>query len=473
MQRKKRICLDLICDEALLLAKAFSELASGGEVEVVGFAMGQRWNEASSELIDVRRFLLLPAERVKDELDRLAHDYKDFDPASFLVADRFLGQLYSRDMQVRFLVSLFSFFEDIVRSCHIDFFVTTGVAYAYNLVALAVCRKYRINHYSLYGTRQSTPMFTYSSGNGARWDLFDKAYASSLEELDVLGEQRFSVEVAKLDDFRNYNVAPSYMSFARQKGGIRFVFIKEFLRRCKYWYLDRWGKSKEDYLTRHPLWYVRRDFGRIINRLYLNSKCIFDHSNKNEKYYIYPLHLQPEASTLIFAPEYVNQVELIRNIARVLPFGSLLYVKEHPAAYGRHSDGFYKELRKLHNVKLISPRESGRDLLTSSAGVIVLSGTMGWEAMLLGAPVFVLGDVFYDCIRGINKVAGYGGLRSAFYAPQVVERKSILAALKAITSCAAEGVFDVAKLDSRAVVLSNANVRAVGLGLRRFIFENN
>ena len=42
-----------------------------------------------------------------------------------------------------------------------------------------------------------------------------------------------------------------------------------------------------------------------------------------------------ERSLLITAPYFVNQIEVIRNIAKSLPINFKLFVKEHPLQYAR------------------------------------------------------------------------------------------------------------------------------------------
>ncbi|MDP2637182.1 MAG: hypothetical protein Q8P03_01055, partial [bacterium] len=124
-----------------------------------------------------------------------------------------------------------------------------------------------------------------------------------------------------------------------------------------------------------------------------------------------PLHLEPEAATLILAASYADQVATIRSIAFSLPFPFKLYVKEHPTAMGLRTDGFYKELQKVPNVVLISPSQSVPRLVQKSQGVITLSSTMGFEALLLGKPVYVLGNVFYTYHPLCQKAQGFDDLK--------------------------------------------------------------
>jgi len=111
---------------------------------------------------------------------------------------------------------------------------------------------------------------------------------------------------------------------------------------------------------------------------------------------IFPLHVQPEATTLTLAPFYVDQPTLIANIAKALPVGYQLYVKEHVMAVGRRPLGEYERIMDIPNVKLISPDVRVRDLIQQSLGVCTITGTMGWEALVYGKPAITFGRPFYD-----------------------------------------------------------------------------
>jgi hypothetical protein len=119
---------------------------------------------------------------------------------------------------------------------------------------------------------------------------------------------------------------------------------------------------------------------------------------------LFPLHFQPEYSTLVLAPYSVNQLAVVRNVAISLPITHRLYVREHPAGLGMQPLSFYKELKKIPNVRLISPLASMHDLILGSDGVVTITGTAGWEALMLGKPVLTLGNVFYNVFGGVRKV---------------------------------------------------------------------
>jgi capsule polysaccharide export protein KpsC/LpsZ len=125
---------------------------------------------------------------------------------------------------------------------------------------------------------------------------------------------------------------------------------------------------------------------------------MFDEPRATERYVLYPIHFQPEASTLVQAPLYLDQAALIEDISKSLPVGYQLYVKEHVSNRGRRPLGFYERLRRTFGVRLLGPDEDTWALIRNASAIAVITGTVGWEGLLFGKPVVTFGDVFYnDC----------------------------------------------------------------------------
>lgn len=124
----------------------------------------------------------------------------------------------------------------------------------------------------------------------------------------------------------------------------------------------------------------------------------------NEDFAFYPLHYEPELSTLLLSHFYFDQVALIRHIARSLPLHFKLYVKEHPAMVYKRSRSYYKELLTVPNVRLVSHKSPSAELIKRARLVTVITGTVGWEACLLRKPVISFGEVFYNALSFVKRV---------------------------------------------------------------------
>lgn len=112
-------------------------------------------------------------------------------------------------------------------------------------------------------------------------------------------------------------------------------------------------------------------------------------------YAYFPLHLDPEAAMMVFAPFCTDQAAVIEAIAKSLPAGMRLVVKEHVMMIGKRDATFYRRITGLPNVELVSPKFSTFDLMQRSRLTITISGTAGWEAFCLGIPTLVVGHSYY------------------------------------------------------------------------------
>lgn len=113
-------------------------------------------------------------------------------------------------------------------------------------------------------------------------------------------------------------------------------------------------------------------------------------------YVFFPLQVQPEASTLVRGFPYRDLPATLQTVADALPVGTRVYVKEHYASIGRRPPGYYERIAAVHGVELVHPRANTIDFVRAATGVVTVSSTVGWEALLLRKPVFTLAEVFYN-----------------------------------------------------------------------------
>lgn len=130
---------------------------------------------------------------------------------------------------------------------------------------------------------------------------------------------------------------------------------------------------------------------------------IFEPPVGGERFVLFPIHFQPEASTLVQAPMYLNQLALIEDVARSLPIGVRLYVKEHLSNRGRRPLAFYRAIKRICGVRLLGPDEDTWSLIQAAEAIAVITGTMGWEGLLYDKPVVVFGDAFYSHLPGVYR----------------------------------------------------------------------
>ena len=160
-----------------------------------------------------------------------------------------------------------------------------------------------------------------------------------------------------------------------------------------------------DPTTTSPGRALKQRIQRLVRIRYANAFGMFEQPVAGEKYVIYPIHFQPEATTLVQAPMYLDQAALIDDIARSLPIGHRLYVKEHVSNRGRRPIEFYEKLRAIPNVRLLGPDVDTWSLIQNASAIAVITGTMGWEGVLFGKPVITFGDVFMNLLPHVYKAS--------------------------------------------------------------------
>ena len=110
----------------------------------------------------------------------------------------------------------------------------------------------------------------------------------------------------------------------------------------------------------------------------------------------FPLHVTDDFKVKRVIPHCVDQAYIVEMVADMLPQGLDLVLKEHPVAIGRNPVGFLRRLTRREHVHLVDPHTSSHELIRRSRAVVVISSTVGLEALLHGQPVLTMGQPFYS-----------------------------------------------------------------------------
>ena len=173
----------------------------------------------------------------------------------------------------------------------------------------------------------------------------------------------------------------------RSKAYVQFARMVRIAVRHSY-RLFKSDKSKQYRFTSDiaSLW---REW-RVLRRLYgMGLPKAADIAGKD--YVYYALQVEPESNFQGYSPEYFYQLSAIISLARDLPAGVALVVKEHLPAAGRRPDLFHKQIQLLKNVVFVDVRESGLELARNARAVATINGTVGQEAAVMGKPVITFG----------------------------------------------------------------------------------
>lgn len=213
--------------------------------------------------------------------------------------------------------------------------------------------------------------------------------------------------------FKN-QVQPGYANFEYLmiKKGISFSHLKTLFKLVKLRFST---KSKYLYLTDGIVRSVIKFFTRKLSYKELNKVIKFHKIDeiKNMNFIYWPLHLHPEAATIILGRWIYNQYEILKAISRVLPHNVKLFVKEHRGAAGRRDLGFYRNISKLPGVEFVSQDIDTFDMINFSKGVAVISGTAGLEALALNKNVMTFGDIHYNEVSSVVRATDLSNIRNS------------------------------------------------------------
>ena len=178
--------------------------------------------------------------------------------------------------------------------------------------------------------------------------------------------------------------------------------LSHLLATWTYGRLRGYATARGYYLSDNMKYYVRMAFAdRELARL--PTKRLSDLRGK--PFVFYPLHEEPEATLSVGSPEFMNQLGAISSLARDMPAGATLAVKETVYGIGRRPDNFYRQICEFKNVSWLDFRELGIDVVREATAVATIAGTAGLEAAVMGKPVIAFGRRnFYNFIPHVHVV---------------------------------------------------------------------
>ncbi len=236
------------------------------------------------------------------------------------------------------------------------------------------------------------------------------------KDFDNFKPRTESIEFSKkyLEKFKKEVINPVHLDYKNDPFFNSFNMYKKFFKRLIKLplkiistYLKNLNKlnpkvyrTTDNIRTHHVFLNFFSEYYNLISLKFFK----YDNLKDIKKYAYFPLSVQPEMSTNLWAPIFTNLFELIRQIAISLPGGTTLVVKEHPFMIGRRTKKYYEKLKSLPNVKLINPSVLTNDVINNEKCdlVTVVSGTSGFEAALLGKKVIQFSDTFYKVLPNVK-----------------------------------------------------------------------
>ena len=235
----------------------------------------------------------------------------------------------------------------------------------------------------------------------------------------------------------------NYTDFHPKKPSRTFDEMREFYKKHQiykqnYAYREGFQSSKKDLIDAaikflfskgiensktHYTYFGRNRFNVLINYIlnslkvrlrknFIDKNFLYD-SKEKENLILFPLQVEAEGSSLLHAPLFTNQIEIIKQIVKSMPINYKLMVKEHPSSSLRswRSIKEYKEIMNIPNVLLFHPEANVEELIKKSSLVIAIGSTIALDALFLEKPSIMLSNNMFSVIPSVQKIKDISQLR--------------------------------------------------------------
>lgn len=320
--------------------------------------------------------------------------------------------IYTYDEGKRLYLMQLQFWNDVVQRYDINFVVINEVPHhAMGYVIYALCK---INHIPMNVNISTTVPEHWLCGD----DIYGQGERIYCRYQQLMKENK---EIMLAEDLEHIYQALQYKNRGLDEklvhGGItrkqhiaeqRAVFmnfilpaniIKRNFKYVKHGFAVR-IKRKDKNMYKRQMEKFRQDL-HFVKRARVKMKILRGNQyyesltqpyHKEEKYVVYFLHYQPEATTLPRAGVFTEQILAIKILANALAEqGITVYVKEHFVQPYRHKY-FYDDLAAIQGVKLLSCDIDSKQLLANCIAAATCTGTVIQEALVNKKPIFVFGD---------------------------------------------------------------------------------
>ena len=151
-------------------------------------------------------------------------------------------------------------------------------------------------------------------------------------------------------------------------------------------------------------------FGRRIIR----EKPVMDTLDPSTPFVFFPLQTEPESNLMCEIPEFDNQLTAIDLLAKTMPAGWYLVIKEHPAQTGSRLRRFWDVVRRYPNVVVAATLEGGEELLERCQALAMINASLGYQAAASGKPVLSFHKHFNaNHVPHMFYVTSYADVRNA------------------------------------------------------------
>jgi len=288
-------------------------------------------------------------------------------------------------------------FEKILSESKPDFILTNTITHHYQYLFYKICKSKGIPLLTLEPLRFANKwMIT----NGTMYDDLDTSMFRNSKSMIFSNDEinELSISTGKID-LNNKLIKTKISKLKKFTAFFNFIFNKNNLESTKRF--SSYGRTRKNILFKGSasLFKIKKKY----RESFINKNC--SKIIPNYPFIYFPLHLEPERVLLMGAPFIIDQISVITSIAKSLPVGLKLIVKEHPnmKSEGWRKNSFYKEIIDLPNVELLHPTIPSENLIEKCEVVITIRGTSSLEAIKFAKPSIVFkADIGYSLLPSVH-----------------------------------------------------------------------
>ncbi|WP_243388196.1 hypothetical protein [Bacillus kexueae] len=301
-----------------------------------------------------------------------------------------------------------------------------------------------------------------------RFAFFKGPFQSEIyqfKDREINSNKLESIIKETIDSVVLYNQKPDYFYLNNKIPKVDLSLIKKMIVK----FIETINEAKYDQSVK-PLKYqlfTEMKYLQPIRYKISNFMSVFETADYSQEYVLYTLHKQPEASIDVLGYINSNQLELVRNIALNLPNNIKLYVKEHSNCLGERSLSFYRQLKKIPNVKLIDPFEDTRKLIERSSLVLTVSGTVALEAGIIKKRAVTFSKMYFNELNNVEFVENPSKIKNILISNNLESKNCPKDFYKNIILNSFEGT--ISDILNAPNVLNEDNIKKVSYGFNSLI----
>ncbi|MBB3699814.1 hypothetical protein KMW28_01765 [Flammeovirga yaeyamensis] len=382
---KKNLCFISNFYKTFFFEQISTKLESKG-YSIFWICFSKKMYDYLSQTVDSNKILLLN----KDLIDKKNAPIADYKLNELVNGDRFLR--YQQDWSYDYLSNIQKPIYDFIKDNNLDFIFGEATHSYEILINRMVNRSKELNCRYLHPQSVRIPH--------RRFFFLNDEFQYEIEGSDNILNSNWQSEYKEIEAKVPGRVKQVDFSVKKE------LSISGHLQRAKRFF------TKENIEYDHP--------SVISNDALRSQHAIQNEKNKfgykyistdnisileNKKFVFFTLHMQPEASVDVVGNYYDNQLHMIKQVWKFIPSDWYIVIKEHSNAIGNRSKDFFKDFKKHRNAILLNETESSHEVIKKAQCIFSISGTVAYEAALMGVTSFTFANIFFNRLENCHKIS--------------------------------------------------------------------